>query len=695
MKFSIWNAESAKKAIEKRFQNSSKDRSYYESMWKHNERTLYSTSSTRNTLLQGNRSLDFSLSEALSNIDQSNADINVSYVMKNLRYIHAQMSSNPPVVAMRPTTSDQDDHRKADAADRLVRWALREYKLQEKQDQCNLHTLLYGTGFMKTVWDSTKGAILDVDQESGEMKLEGDIDISIPFIWNIFLDPDAKAWDEVKWVIERIYIDYEEACVRWPDKIEILQESRVEDTVATTKGYQSDLRDYRYNSVELYEYWEKGLPSNGYLGRYCIVNKTFDVVEDPRPSPFRFKKAGAVNNIEASDLPDEVKEAKIKKLPEQADLPYHILTEIDVPNVVWGKSSVEYASTLQESLNRLDSARLDNIQAHGVARMIVQKGAGINEDAISNTPWDVIEVDSNQPPYFMQSPTLMPEMSSERNNYIQGIGDVMGTNESMFGQQSREQSGASMQYATNQGNMVRRRLFNKYTMCVESLYRGILNLIRKHWSITRTISVIGKEKALEAADIKGADIDGGYDVMGEYGTTLSLDPITRREEILTLQPLFKEAGVPTRTIMRMLKLNEIEGIFDDLDLAENRQKEIFDEMSATGMYLAPEEQMDHENMIAWAMHYFMTQEFSALPADVKALLKQHNKERAQLAATEKGAGGAAATPEAINQQAGTSPGPMPGGGDAVPTGPLPPPAAGPAPAGGSPATAAPPGAPVQ
>jgi len=40
---------------------------------------------------------------------------------------------------------------------------------------------------------------------------------------------------------------------------------------------------------------------------------------------------------------------------------------------------------------------------------------------------------------------------------------MAGVNDSMFGQQKREQSGFSMQYATNQGKMVRRRLFNK--MC--------------------------------------------------------------------------------------------------------------------------------------------------------------------------------------------------------------------------------------
>jgi hypothetical protein len=249
----------------------------------------------------------------------------------------------------------------------------------------------------------------------------------------------------------------------------------------------------------------------------------------------------------------------------------------------------------------------------------------------------------------------MPDMTAARNNYIMGINEVSGVNEAMFGQQSREQSGASMQYATNQGNMIRRRLFNKYVLAVESLYKSILNLVRKHWTLNRTINVLGKEKALEAVDIKGADIDGGYDVIGEYGVTLSLDPVTRREEILTLQPLFEKAGVPVRKALEMLKLNELEGMYDKLDLAGARQKEIFDEMIATGMYIVPKKFRDHENMIAWALDYFMSQEFNSLTPEVQALCERHIEERAQVAAQEQGGG----QPAGVATPANASPGPLP------------------------------------
>jgi hypothetical protein len=146
--------------------------------------------------------------------------------------------------------------------------------------------------------------------------------------------------------------------------------------------------------------------------------------------------------------------------------------------------------------------------------------------------------------------------------------------------------------------------------------------------------------------------------------------MSRREEILMMQPLFEKAGVPARTSLKLMKLNELEGMYDRLALAENRQREIFDQMIATGRYIAPEDFMDHENMVSWALEYFMTQEFQSLSPDLRQLCKQHIKDRVLLAAQEKaafqGGGGQAAAmpgqelPPGPTPQVGPMPAPEPG-----------------------------------
>ena len=673
IKLTPWNQEQTKQEVMKRFRQATQSRRRLEDQWDRNEVAAFGFDSMGGMSLLVD-SMGNPLSTAGSGDDPgygATERTNVSYTFKNLRFLHSQMSANPPTVAMRPASSDQEDTRKADAADRVSRYNVRKYQLQENTDKWTLNALTYGLGGLKTVWDSTLGDIIEFDEEAGTLRLEGDVSVSVPHTRNIFIDADARSCgiapetpNGIKHVIERIYMDFDLACAKWPEKREVLEAARI-DNEGYQYGNQGRSNEEHYNCVELLEYWETGLPTNGYLGRYCVTTITGDVVEPCRPSPFRFPRAGSIASIMSSDKPDSVKDELISRLPQMARLPYHFLTDIDVPNSAWGKSTLEYAAPLQEVLAQIDTAYVDNIRAHGVARMVVSNQTEVNID-LSNTPWDVTKVDSNQAPFFMEVPQLMPEMTSSRMNMIQGINDTMGMNEAMLGQQSREQSSASMQYATNNGNMIRRRIFNKYVLGVESLHKGLLDLERKHWTLERTIRVLGKEKAFESLALKGADIDGGYDVVGEYGVTLSLDPMTRREEIMALQPMFEKAGIPTRMSLKMLKLNELEGMYDKLQMAEDRQREIFDEQMATQRLIEPEEFQDHENMIAWALEYFMTAEFKYLDEESRALCKEHVRMRIQAAAKEK-SGGLSGQPQ--------PPGPPPAapGPEALPAAPLAPP----------------------
>jgi hypothetical protein len=366
------------------------------------------------------------------------------------------------------------------------------------------------------------------------------------------------------------------------------------------------------------------------------------------PNPFRFTSP----KDRGLGLPEQALNEETKDLPATAYLPYHILTDIDVGGSVWGRSFIAYEAPLQSTYNRVLSSLLDCVQAHGVTRVLLPEGAEIADKSITNSPWDIVRYTGNQQPSFMEPMPFPPAAADLLQLVKQGGDDMAAVNESMFGQQSREQSGFSMQYATNQGNMIRRRLFDKYVTLVENVYKAYLNLVRKHWSEPRTILVLGKEKAFESIDIQGADIDGGFDLVVEYGASLSLDPTSRRQELLQLFPIFQQAETDpaAKKLLSMLRLNELEGMYDRIQLAADRQREIFEEMIATDMYIAPAEAEDDVNMLAWASDYRMSAEFKYLKPEHQLLILRHIKERAMKVA----------------QTAGGMPGPGgPGGGGAA------------------------------
>lgn len=311
---------------------------------------------------------------------------------------------------------------------------------------------------------------------------------------------------------------------------------------------------------------------------------------------------------------------------------------------------------------------IDNIRAHGISRMVLPEGSEVSDDSITDSTWDIVKLSGSVPPHFVNPPSPMQDMSPMRDRLQRNLDDTYGVNDTMFGQMQRETSGSALQYATNQGNMIRRRLFNKYVLLTESVYKTYLKLVRKHWDVGKVIQVVGREKIVEAVEIKGADIDGGFDMQVEYGASLSLDPQTRRQEIMTMQPLFEKANVPPRIQLQMMKLNELEGMYDIIQMAEDRQKEIFDIMLATGEYITPEKFQDHQNMIAYALQYFMTREFADLDPEFQEMCRQHVEDRRQVAAQEMQPPSGMPPGPAPAMQPAAPPATGPAGG---PTGPIP------------------------
>lgn len=349
-----------------------------------------------------------------------------------------------------------------------------------------------------------------------------------------------------------------------------------------------------------------------------------------------------------------------------AHLPFHMLTDIDVADQVYGKSFIEYDVEIQDVVNRLDTLTLDNVRSHGAFRMVLPEGSEIMEDSITDSSSEIIKITGNQGPHYVSPPQSPPDMTSLRDRLTAGIDSMAGVNESMFGEQSRETSGFSMQYATNQGNMIRRRLFNKYVSFVENVYQSYLNIVRRHWHIPQIIRVLGKEKAFESLEIKGSDISSGFDIVVEYGSSLSLDPTSRREEIMQLMPIFEKYGIDGKTIIRMIKLNELEGLYDINDMGRERQQEIFEEIidGDGDVYVKPEEMQEHDSMLAYCYEYLMSAAFRDLDDRVKVLIRHHIREREKLKAAGIGA------KNAQDANAGNNP-PGPGGDPGAPPSPLP------------------------
>lgn len=629
-----WTKKAWKENLQKRLKAAQRHREPYEQQWVLNGNIVYSPLAREAGSNMFNITFDNIIELESGDVDEGDSELGTNYTFKFVRHRLGQLSANPPSVITKPTSSDLGDRRKADAADRIVRHGYQNLNVEEHFNRALQKALVRGIGWLKCVWNPDRGDVFDFTDETKEIEMSGDIEICSPSTFDVWVDPIARSWEEVRYIIERHFISLEEACFRFPDSKKLLKGALVKDN----ESYQQDR--YSEDVVEIYEYYEKGLPVNGMAGRHAYFTKSGELLDKPTKNPHY-----------------------------QARLPYHQMTDIDVEDTIYGKSNVEYVSRKQSLLNRFDSASVDAMEAHGVIRMAVPEAAEINDDNMSNSNYDIIQYSGAIPPHFINPSSLPPDMPRLREQMRGDIQEMMGMNDAMLGVQKREQSGFSQQTSIEAGNIANRRLFNKFTLFVKEFWEDYLGLVKENWDLARTINVVGKEKALLSKDIKGADIAGGYDLIVEYGSSLPLDPNMRREQIMLLMEPLQAAGIPMQRILKMLKLNELDAIYDELDMGEDRQREIFDEMIAQAkigepQYIEPEELENHAPMLIFAQKYRNSMEYKSLPDDIKPLIEQHIRARMEMAASV-AQGGQAGQPAGPTAQ---PPGGMPPGGGDIPQG---------------------------
>ena len=133
---------------------------------------------------------------------------------------------------------------------------------------------------------------------------------------------------------------------------------------------------------------------------------------------------------------------------------------------------------------------------------------------------------------------------------------------------------------------------------------------------------------------------------------------------MQLMPIFEKAGIETSTLLGMLRLNEVEGAFDFGKMGQRRQQEIFQEMIASDVYVAPQEWEDHQNYLKYSYYYTQTREFRDLSGHIQEMIIKHQKDREQLAAS-------SAPPAPPGQGGGGAPAGGPGAGQALMSQPQP------------------------
>jgi hypothetical protein len=533
-----------------------------------------------------------------------------NYLIRNHRFLHSQLLTNPPIATARPQNSDIQNKRKAEQARHVMEYAAYFYNLPNKFAQAASYVLATGNAWMKVVYNREKGEVLSYDEETEEILLEGDIDITVPSVRRIYPWPACSDRDDIKAIFEEFILTEDEFCQEFPALVGTpTYDAILNNTKDGGKG------EAGVKEIHVFQYWETGLKSNKYKGRFCWMDSSGLLLSEIQDSPHR---------------PVKVDKQTGKKFKGKAELPYFLWTDIDKLGTYWGTSTLTFTAPIQELVNRLDTSANMVAETTMFPTLVTSDSSKVTQQGgYSSDKLKVVQVADNQHATFRNA-ELPASFSTWRQQLLQAILEIDGLNENAFGQQSRETSGAVMQMAVQQSTATRKRLFDKYVDLVRWLYSTILWLAKDNWSGDRVIQVNGQENAFYVDTFKNMDISSGWDILVEYGSSLPLDPFSRRDYIVGLLPLFEKLNIDPRVLAKMVNLGDLFELNQIIDQSAKRSEEEILEIVVSNKEVPVRLYEDHESRLKHLLNYVESAEFKRLPVESKRLIEKHIDNRVKM-----------------------------------------------------------------
>lgn len=563
---------------------------------------------------------------------------------KAVFFLHSKLCVSEPVVTATPATQDQRDKSAAQCAQSYIPYFKKHAKVQEVLEAGPyLNTSVVGNGVYFLGWDEDGGEYPmdeipeDADITTLDFKMEGDFEFRNVCPTRFFIDANAtNGLEDANHCFEEIDMLYEKALFVFDDPVE-QEKIRDAHTNRSTSFSIEDTKGTKPSTVKIYQYWEKGTPWNGFLGaRVFFVNPETPKIIRRTNHPFRHKQ-----------------------------LPYGILTDIDIPGNAYGMSRIVYAWQIQQCIDSLMSQVMDNIALHGSAKFMMPEG-GVNEDGTNNDPASIGTYNpaAGGPPIQFKPASITADVWRGYEILRQMINNLYGMNEFSQGQIPRELSSYAVQLALEMDDKYRIRLFNKKKQFLKTLYHQALELTKQFVTEKRKLSITGVEGYSNDAYFSASELEGDYSIDVDYGQYIPVDPAARKQQLLEFikSGFFEKAGGDMKKVAPLLVDGSMLDVKDIFEKATRLQRTEIDKI-INGETVEVRKWDRHEAHAAAVDDYINSETFETLPDDIKEKIWQHGEAHTNALAEQlaKGKGGQAP------QQGG-----MPGGPEGGPGLPVPP-----------------------
>lgn len=530
------------------------------------------------------------------------------YVNKILPVLQNRLSrllKNPPKYEVRPETADEDDKEAARLGIHVINWQWDKCDIDEKRIALGMWIQQCGHAYAKVSWDDSLGKEM-VDPVTGEFAYEGDIRVDICSPFEIFPDPLAKSFEDVKksWLIQAKVRPLDYFRKQYPEKGQFVKQ---EDAWLLSVQYEGRLNSMTTRGTSTF--------GSEQMKNCAIELVKYEARSKEHPNG---RMIVVANGILLAD----------KELP-CGEIPFAKFDDIVVGGKYDSEAIVTHLRPLQDQFNETVRRRSEWTKKLLAGKYVAARGSGIAQEAMNDKSGEVVFYDPvpNAPnagmPMAIQLPNIPQyaytetEMIEKYFNDIAGISDVSQGNIP-----SASIPAIGMQLLVEQDMTRIGIMTDQHERAWARVGQLILKYVEQYYKVERTIKIAGKSMEYAVKSFKGEDLRGNTDVIVVKGSTVPNSKALKRQDILNAyqQGLLGDPADPKirDKVLELIEFGDVDGIWQDYGLDMAQIKRGIQQMEQ-GITPEVSELDNHALWVQELNRYRKQEKFQSLPPQIQGL----------------------------------------------------------------------------
>jgi len=415
--------------------------------------------------------------------------ISVNNYRNLLKHLHTLTTSQRPAFETRAINTDHKSQAQCQLAQGLLEYYLREKKLEVFLKSAVEYALIYAEGFISCIWDAKLGKQYGVDQESGIVIYEGDIEYRSFGPLDYIRDFSKISPFDHLWGIPIDWVNKYELAARFPE---------FEDTIINitdNDDFYDGIDSFRESRREMY-----GTYDTDEIPFFVFYHAPSDALPEGRQ--VQFLSDGTVLIDEPIPYPD---------------VPVYRVACSEWLGTPFGYSTGYDLLPVQEMSDSLHSTICTNQNAFGVQNIWTKKGSGLEVSSLSG---GLRHLESDEKPEALQLMATAPETYK----YLEALNMVMetlsGINAVARGNPEREMSGSAMALLQSMSIQFSMDLQSSYVVIFEDVGTATLDRLKTFATVPRVAAIVGKSNKHLMQEFKGDDIKDVNRVLVNVGNPI-------------------------------------------------------------------------------------------------------------------------------------------------------------------------------